>query len=136
MRPVLAFAGATAVLVLSGFAVPGPSTPPPKTARVMVHCPIGSVAGFVTPARLRIAVGDSVEWRMTGRVVSDSIIIALKDTAQVWPFADARRPRGAAIARARRAERKGTYSYSVTLDCRMSGGVVQHVVIDPDIIIE
>ncbi|MGH7671002.1 MAG: hypothetical protein ACRENQ_16080 [Gemmatimonadaceae bacterium] len=136
MRPVLAVAGAAAVLVLVGFAAPVPNSPPPKTATVKVHCPIGKIAGFVTPVRLRIAVGDSVEWQMTGRVVSDSLIIALKDTAQVWPFADARRPRGAAIARARRAERKGTYSYSVTLDCRMAGGVVQHVVIDPDIIIE
>ncbi len=135
MRSVLAIAGAAALLGLGAFAIPGSTTPPPRTARVQVHCPAGNRAGFVTPASLKIAVGDTVEWGMTGQVVSDSLIIALKDTAQVWPFAGAR-PRGGTTARARRAERKGTYRYSVTLECRVPRGGTQRVVIDPDIIIE
>ncbi len=135
MRPVLAIAGATAILGLGAFAVPGSTTPPPKTARVMVHCPNGNRAGFVTPPSLHVSVGDSVEWRMTGQVTANSLEISLKDTAQAWPFAG-ELPRGNSSATAPDAESKGTYGYNVTLECRVAGGGTEHVVIDPDIIIE
>jgi plastocyanin len=129
------FGLAAVVLVgLGAFAIHG-ATKPPKTGRVQVHCPDGNRNAFVTPASLHIAVGDSVDWRMTGQVTSDSLIIALKDTAQVWPFAG-KPPRGGTSATAAAAARKGTYGYSVTLDCRVPAGGTQHVVIDPDIIIE
>ena len=135
MRYVLAIAGVGAMIGLGAFAVPRAPAPPPKTARVMVHCPAGNQAGFVTPASLHVSVGDSVEWRMTGQVTSNSLVISLKDTAQTWPFAGTP-PSGDTTATAPDAERKGTYGYNVTLECRVAGGGTQHVVIDPDIIIE
>ncbi len=135
MKHVLAIAGVTAMIGLGAFAVPGPTTPPPKTARVMVHCPAGNRAAFVTPPSLHIAVGDSVQWRMTGQATSNSLVISLKDTAQTWPFAG-EPPRGDTTATAPAAETKGTYGYNVTLECRLPRGGTRHVVIDPDIIIE
>ncbi len=135
MRPVLAIAGVTAILGLGAFTVAGSTTPPPKTARVMVHCPNGNRDGFVTPASLRISVGDSVQWRMTGQVAANSLVISLKDAKQAWPFAGAA-PSGDSTATAPAARDTGTYAYNVTLECRVAGGGTQHVVIDPDIIIE
>lgn len=135
MRHVLAIAGASAVLGLGAFTVPGSTTPPPKTARVMVHCPNGNTAAFVTPASLHIAVGDSVEWRTTGQVTTTSLDIALKDTTQAWPFPGPL-PRGESSATAPDAEHPGTYAYKVTMECRLARGGTQTVVIDPDIIIE
>ena len=135
MRLVLAIASASAMIGLGAFAVPGSTTPPPKTARVMVHCPNGNRAAFVTPDSLHIAVGDSVEWRMTGQVAANSLEISLKDSTQEWPFAGTP-PSGDSSATAPDAESKGTYRYNVTLECRAAGGGTQHVVIDPDIIIE
>lgn len=105
------------------------------TGRAQVHCPNGNNEGFVTPRQLRIALGDSVEWRMAGPTPSDSIIISLKDTTQVWPF-DSTPPRGGANARANRARTRGTYAYGVSLLCREQGGPPQRVYIDPDIIVE
>lgn len=133
MRRVFALTGAVALLGLGAAALPISSTRG-KTERVMVHCPAGNNPGFVTPAQVRIAEGDSVEWRMTGQVTSDSIEISLKDPQQVWPFAGAP-SRGGSSARANAARTKGTYGYNVTLQCRVPGGGTREVVIDPDIII-
>jgi plastocyanin len=107
----------------------------PGTGRAQVHCPNGNNEGFVTPAQLRISLGDSVEWRVAGPTPSDSIIITLKDTSQVWPF-DGTPSRGGSEARANRARTRGTYAYGVSLLCRPPGGGVQRVYIDPDIIVE
>ena len=111
-----------------------PSTPM-APSRVMVHCPNGNTGAFVTPASITIAVGDTVEWRMTGEVVSDSIIISLKNPEQQWPFTGAP-ARGGNVARSGSAQARGTYGYNVSLICRLPGGGTQPVVIDPDIIIE
>jgi hypothetical protein len=132
-RIAIAAATATAALGLGAFASPGGLTPPPTTARAMVHCPAGNQGAFVTPSNLTIALGDSVEWRMTGQVVSDSLIITLKDPKQSWPFVGTP-PRGGTSALAKAAKTKGTYGYSITLQCLIGGGS-QRVVIDPDIII-
>ena len=107
----------------------------PKTSPVMVHCPSGNQAAFVTPPKITIAVGDSIEWRMTGQVVSESLLISLKDTAQAWPFAGPM-PAGTTSARSGNARAKGTYRYNVHLACRVPGGGTQKVTIDPDIIID
>ncbi|MFN8668025.1 MAG: hypothetical protein U0164_12680 [Gemmatimonadaceae bacterium] len=105
-----------------------------RTAQVMVHCPAGNREAFVTPPRVTVSVGDDVEWRMTGQVASDSIVISLKDDAQQWPFAG-NPSRGGTSARARGARTRGTYGYNVTLQCRIPGEGVREVVIDPDIIV-
>ena len=83
----------------------------------------------------QFAVGDTVEWQMTGNVVSDTLTISLKDSTKSWPFTGAV-PAGRTNARTGRASTVGTYGYSVHLLCRQPGGGSQRVVIDPDIIIE
>ncbi len=108
---------------------------PLASSRVMVHCPTGNTGAFVTPASITIAVGDTVEWRMTGEVASDSIVISLKNPQQQWPFTGAP-ARGGNVARSGSAQARGTYGYNVSLLCRVPGGGTQPVVIDPDIIIE
>ena len=134
MRSVVAIAGVIAVIGLSAFAGPE-SRVPAKPAQVMVHCPSGSHAAYVTPKSLTIHLGESVAWMMTGQVTSDSLIIALKNPKQAWPFAGTP-PRGGHSAQADSAHTKGTYMYSVSLRCRMPGGHTQPVTIDPAIIIE
>lgn len=112
-----------------------PSARLASTARAQVHCPNGNNEAFVTPAVLRIALGDSVEWNMAGPVPSDSIVITPKDSAQAWPF-DGTPSRGGANARANRARVRGTYSYNISMLCRAQGRGLQRVTIDPDIIID
>ena len=139
MRPMTVVAGAAAVLGLVAFT--SARTPMAHSAVVEVHCPEGDSGAFVTPAQLHIALGDSVEWDMAGNVDSDSLIITPKDTRRAWPF-EGRPPRGArggrarSWARAHRANQRGTYSYSVTLQCHIPNGGTRAVTIDPDIIIE
>lgn len=104
------------------------------TARVMVHCRAGSTPAFATPQRVRIAVGDTVEWRAAGNVVMDSIAISLKDSTQSWPF-EGTPARGGTVIRTLAAVAPGTYGYDITVLCRVPGGGMQRQVIDPDIII-
>lgn len=135
MRPAFAFIGVGALtLLLAGAArVPSPVAPHGKVAVVQVHCPAGNKEAFVTPNKVKISLGDDIEWRMGGQVVTESIQISLKDPDQAWPF-DGNPSRGAKTARARGAHTPGTYAYNVTLVCQTADGP-QEVVIDPDIII-
>ena len=135
MRRVLAVAGAATLLAAGIAAIPFTSLRAPKTAKVMVHCPNGNNDAFVTPQKITIAVGDSIEWRITGQVVSESLVISLKNPEQAWPFAGPM-PEGTTSARSGNARTKGTYGYNVYLACRIPGGGTQPVTIDPDIIIE
>ena len=89
----------------------------------------------MTPPQVHVAVGESVQWRMAGEVVSDSVVITLKDPQQVWPFAGARPSGGPDSANTGAALTRGTYGYNVRLLCRMPGGT-RSVVIDPDVIID
>lgn len=135
MKHVLAVAGAATLLVAGIAAIPFSSPRASKTAKVMVHCPNGNNAAFVTPPKVKIAVGDSIVWRMTGQVTSTSLIISLKNPNQAWPFAGSL-PHGTTSAQTGNAKAKGTYGYNVHLTCRVAGGGTRPVTIDPDIIIE
>jgi len=135
MKRLLAVSGLAAMLVTAAAVAPGTRAVAATSKSVMVHCPSGDTTGFVTPNSVTIAVGDSLVWRMTGRVVSDSIVISLKDPQQSWPFLG-NPSRGGSNARAVGATTAGTYGYNVRLLCRMPGGGRQSVTIDPDIIIE
>lgn len=135
MKSVFAFAGFAALITIGPAAAPFVARPVPGTARVMVHCPNGGRDAFVTPQQVKIAVGDSVEWRMTGNVIAESLVIELKDDSQAWPFSGST-PRGRNSARTGSAANAGTYAYAVHLSCRLPGGGTEDVVIDPDIIIE
>ncbi len=106
-----------------------------RIVRVQVHCPNGNREAFVTPVTLRATLGDTVEWNMAGPTSADSIIITPKNPDQAWPFAGTP-SRGGVRARANAARTRGTYSYNVSVLCRVRGGGVQRVVIDPDIIID
>ncbi len=134
MRTVTGLAAVGAVLALGAFAFTASTAPPPKTARVMVHCPAGNHAAFVTPPKVTIAVGDSVRWKATGQAV-DSLIITLKDPEQAWPFTG-HAPRGGDSTWTGGATTTGTYGYNVTVHCRVGGHGDTVVVIDPDIIIQ
>lgn len=135
MKRVLAVAGLTTVLAAGIAAVPFSPRRAPESVKVMVHCPNGNREGFVTPPRVTIAIGDTVEWRMTGQVPSDTLVITLKNPEQAWPFGGAL-PRGKSSAATGDARVKGTYGYNVHLQCRRPGGGSEPVVIDPDIIID
>lgn len=141
MQPLISVLGAAALVALV-VSVPSPVTrhlqeqPQSRaaTARVMVHCSAGRTPAFATPQRVRIAVGDTVEWRAAGNVVMDSISISLKDSTQSWPF-EGTPARGGTVIRTLAAVAPGTYGYDITVLCRVPGGGVQRQVIDPDIII-
>ena len=135
MKRVLAIAGSATLLVAVAAALPFASPRAAKKSQVMVHCPTGNNAAFVTPPKITISVGDSIEWRMTGQVVSDSLVISLKNPEQVWPFTGPV-PAGTTSASTGDAVTKGSYGYNVHLVCRVPGGGTQPVTIDPDIIIE
>ena len=135
MKRVLAVTGYATVLAVGIAALPYVSHRVPSTSQVLVHCPNGNQPAFVTPAQVTIAVGDSIVWRMTGQVASDTLVISLKDGQQAWPFSGAV-PHGKSSARTGSARVPGTYGYNVDLECRLPGGGTQSVTIDPDIIIE
>ena len=135
MRRILAIAGSATLLVAVVAAIPFTSHRDPLKAQVMVHCPNGNQPAFVTPPQITIAVGDTIQWRMTGQVVTDTLVITLKDPEQAWPFTGAM-PKGKSSAHTGAAKTKGTYGYNVELECRVPGGGTQQVIIDPDIIIE
>ncbi len=135
MKRVVAVAGLITLLAAGIAAVPYSPLRTPATTQVMVHCPNGNQGAFVTPQPVTIAVGDSIEWRMTGQVTSDTLVISLKDEKQAWPFGGAM-PKGKTSARTGEARVKGTYGYNVHLQCRLSSGGSEPVVIDPDIIID
>jgi hypothetical protein len=135
VRYILAVAG-TATLIVGGIAaIPFASHRVAQNSQVMVHCPNGNQAAFVTPVNDTIAVGDSVVWRTTGQATSDSLVISLKDSDQAWPFAGTA-PSGTTSAQTGKSQTTGTYGYNVHLVCRVRGGGTQSVTIDPDIIIE
>ncbi len=135
MRRVLAVAGSATLFVAGIASIPFASQRAAQMSTVMVHCPNGNAAAFVTPPTITIAVGDTIEWRMTGQVTSDSLGISLKNSEQAWPFAGPL-PKGTTGARTGSARAKGTYGYNVHLQCRLPGGGTESVTIDPDIIIE
>lgn len=135
MKRIFAVTAYVGVLAAGLAAAPLTSPPAAKKSQIMVHCPNGNQDAFVTPVHDTIAVGDSVVWRMTGQVTSDSLVITLKDADQTWPFSGAM-PKGATSAQTGAARTKGTYGYNVHLQCRVPGGGTQPVTIDPDIIIE
>ena len=135
MKRIVAVAACVGLLAAGLAALPFSPRRSPVTSQVMVHCPNGNQAAFVTPQRDTIAVGDSIIWRMTGQVTSDTLVITLKDSAQAWPFGGAM-PQGKTSAQTGEAQVRGTYGYNVHLQCRLPGGGSEPVVIDPDIIIE
>ena len=135
MKRNLAVAGFISLLAAGIAAVPFSPLRAPKSAQVMVHCPNGNQAAFVTPQQVTVAVGDSIVWRMSGQVTSDTLVISLKDAKQSWPFGGAM-PKGKTSAQTGDARVKGTYGYNVQLQCRLPGGGSAAVVIDPDIIID
>ena len=135
MRRILALAGSATLLAVVVAANPSRSIRDPLKAQVMVHCPNGGKPGFVTPQPIKVAVGDTIEWRMTGQVTSDTLVISLKNPEQTWPFTGAV-PKGRSSAQTGAATTKGTFGYNVQLECRVQGGGTQSVTIDPDIIIE
>jgi plastocyanin len=135
MKRAVAVAGCVTLLAAGIAAVPFSPLRAPATAQVLVHCPNGNQGAFVTPQQVTIAVGDSIVWRMTGQVTSDTLVISLKDDRQAWPFGGAM-PKGKTSAQTGDARVKGTYGYNVHLECRLPGGGTEPVVIDPDIIID
>ena len=135
MRRILAIAGSATLLAAVVAAIPFRSSRDPLTAKVMVHCPNGNKPAFVTPPQITIAVGDTIQWRMTGQVTTDTLVISLKNPEQAWPFSGPM-PKGKTDAQTGAARVQGTYGYNVELECRVPGGGTQSVTIDPDIIIE
>jgi len=135
VKRILSIAGSATLLAAVVAANPFGAPRDPLTAQVMVHCPNGNQPAFVTPPQVTIAVGDTIQWRMTGQVSSDTLVITLKNPEQAWPFTGAM-PKGKSSAHTGAARAKGTYGYNVQLECRVPGGGTQAVTIDPDIIIE
>jgi len=135
VRRILAIAGSATLLAAAVAAIPFAARRDPLTAKVQVHCPSGAEPSFVSPAQLKIAVGDSVQWKITGAVGTDTLIITLKDPAQPWPFSGPM-PTGRNSAQTGASLAKGTFGYNVTLECKAAAGRTESVTIDPDVIIE
>ena len=135
MKRVFAVAGFATLLAAGVAAVPYSPLRTRATPPVTVHCPNGGQPGKVTPTPIRIVVGDTIVWNVTGQVTSDTLVITLKDAEQTWPFSGPM-PAGRTSATTGTARVKGTYGYNVHLQCRLPGGGSEPVVIDPDIIID
>jgi hypothetical protein len=135
MKRVVAVAGFVTLLAAGVAAIPYSPPRAAATEQVMVHCPNGGQPGKVTPEPVKIVLGDTILWKMTGQVQSDTLVITLKDERQAWPF-DGAMPKGKTSAKSGEARVKGTYGYNVHLLCKRPGGGSDSVVIDPDIIID
>ena len=135
MKRVVAVAGFVTLLAAGVAAIPYSPPRAAATEQVMVHCPNGGQPGKVTPEPVKVVLGDTILWKMTGQVQSDTLVITLKDEKQAWPF-DGAMPKGKTSAKSGEARVKGKYGYNVHLQCRRPGGGSDSVVIDPDIIID
>lgn len=135
MRRALALAGSATLLAVVVAAIPFSARRDPVAVKVLVHCPTATQSSFVSPAQVSISVGDSIQWRMAGPVVTDTLFITLKEPAQTWPFSGPM-PKGRNGAQTGPSLTKGTYGYNVTLECRISKGPSETIVIDPEFKIE
>jgi plastocyanin len=132
---MLALAVSATLLAVVVAAIPFSARRDPVAVKVMVHCPTATQSSFVSPAQVSIAVGDTIQWRMAGPVATDTLFITLKEPSQVWPFAGPL-PKGRNSAQSGPSLRKGTYGYNVSLECRITKGPSETIVIDPEVKIE
>jgi hypothetical protein len=108
-----------------------------STVTVSITCPgPNGQRQAVQPWEAQLNVGDSIAWNLVPPILSDTIMIALKDSSQTWPFSSPRHPRGRHGATAQGAFVVGQYAYNVTLRCPVRGGPPAFITIDPDIIIK
>lgn len=133
MFRIVAIAGIASTLWLGAAKTPTARGEAAKVVSVKVHCRSGNTPGFVTPNKVTINLGDTIEWTVAGNVAIESLEITLKDPEQAWPFAGAR-TKGGNRGVTGAARSRGTYGYNVNLTCRVRGEAVREV-IDPDIII-
>ncbi len=114
----------------------GRPAPPARTVTVNVTCPNPeNQRQAVQPWQAQLRLGDTIQWNLAEPILSDTIMISLKDSSETWPFASRANPRGKRSARGQNATAAGHYAYNVTLRCPVKGGPPAFVVIDPDIII-
>ncbi|MBI4500510.1 MAG: hypothetical protein HY700_05055 [Gemmatimonadetes bacterium] len=107
-----------------------------RTVAVNVTCPgPENQRAAVQPWNAQLQVGDSILWNLVEPILSDTIMISLKDSLRTWPFASPARPRGKRSAGGQRALVMGTYAYNITLRCPVGGGPPAFIVIDPEFII-
>ena len=131
--PVTMAVGCMGLIALGMHARPAPVA---RKATVSVTCPgPNGQRRAVQPWQTRLQVGDSISWNLVQPILSDTIMIALKDSSQTWPFRSPRHPRGRHSAGAQGAFLAGHYAYKITLRCPVRGGPPAVITIDPDIII-
>jgi hypothetical protein len=131
--PVAMAAGCLSLIVLGTHSRPERMA---RTVTVSVTCPgPNGQRQAVQPWQAQLQVGDSIAWNLVQPVLSDTIMIALKDSSEQWPFTSPRNPRGRHNAEAHGAFVVGHYAYNITLRCPVQGGPPAFVTIDPDIII-
>ena len=136
--PITVAAGLVTLTALGAHSRTGTSVPArgARTATVNVTCPgPNDQRDAVQPWQAQLQVGDSIQWNLVEPILSDTIMISLKDSSGTWPFASPNRPRGRRSAAAQNAFVVGRYAYNITLRCPVRGGPPAFIVIDPDIII-
>lgn len=107
-----------------------------RTVTVSITCPgPNGQRQAVQPWQAQLHVGDAIAWNLVQPILSDTIMIGLKDSSQAWPFHSPRHPRGRHSATAQGAFVVGHYAYNITLRCPVRGGPPAFITIDPDIII-
>ena len=136
--PITVAAGFVTLTALGAHTRTGQSVPArvARTVTVNVTCPgPNNQRDAVQPWEAQVQVGDSILWNLVEPILSDTIMISLKDSSRTWPFASPNRPRGRRSAGGQNALIVGRYPYNITLRCPVQGGPPAFIVIDPDIII-
>jgi hypothetical protein len=106
---------------------------------VTITCTGDGVQFSISPYRVRLNVGDDVDWRLVNSPNVTEFSIDRKAGKPAWPFTDSPPYRGGKDnpAKARRMDPKadGTYPYNIAATCSPADGSQRYVVIDPDMIV-
>ena len=106
---------------------------------VTITCTGDGVQFSISPYRVRLNVGDEVDWRLVNSPNVTEFSIDRKGPGKPWPFTDSPPYRGgrANPAKGRNMDPKadGTYPYNIAATCSPSDGSQRYVVIDPDMIV-
>ena len=105
---------------------------------VTITCTGDGVQFSISPYRVRLNVGDGVDWRLVNSPNVTEFSIDRK-AGKAWPYTDSPPYRGGRgnPAKGRNMDPKadGTYPYNVAATCSPSDGSQRYIVIDPDMIV-
>jgi hypothetical protein len=105
---------------------------------VKITCTGDGVQFSISPYRVRLNVGDAVDWRLVDSPNVTEFSIDRK-VGKPWPFTESPPYRGGrgnpAKGRGMDPKADGTYPYNIAATCSPTDGSQRYIVIDPDMIV-